>query len=71
MSYSIELRDVSFRYPDADSMMLEHINLTIQTGEKIAVVGLNGAGKILCFFSRKDLRISRYLKRYVPRLLNY
>ncbi|WIV11948.1 ABC transporter ATP-binding protein [Proteiniborus sp. MB09-C3] len=45
MSYSIELRDVSFRYPDADSMTLEHINLTIQPGEKIAVVGLNGAGK--------------------------
>ncbi len=43
--YSIELKDVSFRYPDADSMTLEHINLTIKPGEKIAVVGLNGAGK--------------------------
>ena len=43
--YEIELKDVSFRYSDADSMTLEHINLTIKPGEKIAVVGLNGAGK--------------------------
>lgn len=44
-SYRIELKDVSFRYPEAEVMTLEHINLTIKPGEKIAVVGLNGAGK--------------------------
>jgi len=44
-SYSIELKDVSFRYPGAEKDTLEHINLRISPGEKLAVVGLNGAGK--------------------------
>ena len=43
--YEIQLRDVSFRYPDADVDTLKHINLTIASGEKLAIVGLNGAGK--------------------------
>ena len=43
--YSIELRDVSYRYPGADHDTLSHINLTIRPGEKLAVVGKNGAGK--------------------------
>ena len=43
--YTIELRDVSFRYPHAGQDTLRHINLTIHKGEKLAVVGLNGAGK--------------------------
>lgn len=44
-SYEIELKNVSFRYPEADSDTLKNINLKIKPGEKIAVVGLNGAGK--------------------------
>jgi ATP-binding cassette, subfamily B, bacterial len=43
--YQIELRDMTFRYPGADSDTLAHIDLTIPAGEKLAVVGLNGAGK--------------------------
>lgn len=43
--YTIELRDVSFRYPHTEEDTLKHINLTIHKGEKLAVVGLNGAGK--------------------------
>lgn len=43
--YTIELRNVSFRYPHAKEDTLKNINLTIQKGEKLAVVGLNGAGK--------------------------
>ena len=43
--YTLELRDVSFRYPGADHDTLSHLNLTIQPGEKLAVVGRNGAGK--------------------------
>ncbi len=43
--YTLELRDVSFRYPGADHDTLSHINLTIHPGEKLAVVGKNGAGK--------------------------
>ena len=43
--YQIELRDVSFCYPEAEKNTLSHINLIIRPGEKVAVVGLNGAGK--------------------------
>ena len=43
--YTLELRDVSFRYPGADRDTLSHVNLTIRPGEKLAVVGKNGAGK--------------------------
>lgn len=43
--YTLELRDVSFRYPGADRDTLSHVNLTIHPGEKLAVVGKNGAGK--------------------------
>ena len=44
-TYSLELKDVSFRYSGADTDTLENINLLITPGEKLAVVGLNGAGK--------------------------
>ena len=43
--YSLELRNVSFKYEGTDENALENINLTIKPGEKLAVVGLNGAGK--------------------------
>lgn len=42
---AIELRDVSFTYPDADKPSLSHVSLTIRPGERIALVGMNGAGK--------------------------
>lgn len=41
----IEFRDVSFRYPDTDHDVLKHLNLTIEPGQHICVVGENGAGK--------------------------
>lgn len=37
--------DVSFRYPGSEPLVLEHLNLTIRTGERLAVVGRNGSGK--------------------------
>lgn len=42
---SIVLEDVSFQYPEAEQMCLDHICLNIQDGEMVAVVGENGAGK--------------------------
>jgi len=41
----IELRDVSFMYPDGDEYVLEHFNLHIPFGTNIAIVGETGAGK--------------------------
>jgi ABC-type multidrug transport system fused ATPase/permease subunit len=41
----IEFNDVSYKYPKSDKEALSHLNLRIRPGEKIAVVGLNGAGK--------------------------
>lgn len=41
----IELKNVSFAYPCSNKNALEDINLTIQKGETLAVVGANGSGK--------------------------
>jgi len=41
----MEFRDVSFAYPESNQITLEHINVKIKKGEKIAIVGVNGAGK--------------------------
>lgn len=41
----IEFVNVSFRYPGQDTFALENINITIHEGEKISIVGANGAGK--------------------------
>ena len=44
-SYEIEFVDVSYKYLKSDREALSHLNLKIRPGEKLAVVGLNGAGK--------------------------
>ncbi|MBQ6695085.1 MAG: ABC transporter ATP-binding protein [Lachnospiraceae bacterium] len=36
---------VSFRYPDTDNWVLQDLNITIKSGEKLAIVGPNGSGK--------------------------
>lgn len=41
----LELREVSFRYPDKEIDTLNKINLTIEEGEKVAILGRNGSGK--------------------------
>jgi ATP-binding cassette subfamily B protein len=43
--FDIEFRDVSFRYPGSDNMVLKQFNMKIRAGEKMAIVGRNGAGK--------------------------
>lgn len=42
---SIEFKDVSFHYPETKRYVLKNFNLKINSGEKIALVGENGAGK--------------------------
>lgn len=41
----IEFRDVDFSYGPADSLIFKDANLTIQTGEYVAIIGKSGAGK--------------------------
>jgi ATP-binding cassette subfamily B protein len=41
----IEFKNVCFHYPKNNKYILKNINLTIKSGEKIAIVGENGSGK--------------------------
>lgn len=42
---AIELRDVSYRYPDSKENVINGMSLTIDSGKKIAILGRSGAGK--------------------------
>lgn len=42
---SIEFRDVDFSYPEQQNLSLQKINLTIQPGERIGIIGRSGSGK--------------------------
>lgn len=41
----VEFKDVSFRYPDADTEILEDISFTAKPGETTAIIGSTGSGK--------------------------
>ena len=43
--YEFEFRNVSFKYPKAENYALKNLSLKLNAGERLAVVGLNGAGK--------------------------
>lgn len=43
--YTFEFRNVSFRYKGQETYALKNLNLTFSAGQRLAVVGLNGAGK--------------------------
>lgn len=43
--YEIRFENVSFAYPGTDKPVLKNMNLTITPKQKLAIVGLNGAGK--------------------------
>lgn len=44
-NYTLEFRNVSFKYPGSDNYVLKNINALITSGKKKALVGANGAGK--------------------------
>jgi ATP-binding cassette subfamily B protein RaxB len=41
----LELVDVGFRYSDADRWVLRHVNLVIEPGDSVAIIGPSGGGK--------------------------
>jgi ATP-binding cassette subfamily B protein len=41
----LELVDVGFRFPDAEQWALRHVNVTVEPGETLALVGSTGSGK--------------------------
>lgn len=43
--FEIEFKNVSFKYPASDTYALKNVNLKIENGEHLAVVGRNGSGK--------------------------
>ena len=42
---TVEFRDVSFRYPGAAEMELEHISFRAEKGQTVAIIGATGSGK--------------------------
>lgn len=57
--HTIEFKDVWFKYPRTDKYVLKGVNIKINSGEKLSIVGLNGAGKttfikLLCRLYKVD-----------------
>ncbi len=42
---TIEFKDVSFRYPDADADVLENVSFSVKPGQTVAFIGSTGSGK--------------------------
>lgn len=45
LQQGIEVRNLRFRYPEADDDVLQDINFHVRPGEIVSIVGANGAGK--------------------------
>lgn len=45
MRYGLEFRHVSFQYPDSQKLALVDISFRLEVGQRIALIGENGAGK--------------------------
>ncbi|RMA77519.1 energy-coupling factor transport system ATP-binding protein [Metamycoplasma subdolum] len=41
----IEVKNLCFKYPNAKKLALDNINLTIESGQYVAILGHNGSGK--------------------------
>ncbi len=44
-SKNLKLIDLSFKYPNSDSNVLDNINLSIKKGEVVGIIGVTGSGK--------------------------
>ena len=43
--YEIEVRNVSFKYPETDQWALKNVSMKFNIGERLAIEGANGSGK--------------------------
>lgn len=60
-NYTLELKNVSFRYTADGPWVLRNISMVIHSREKLALIGSNGAGKstliqLICGFCRRPLQ---------------
>lgn len=42
---SIEMKDITYAYPNSDKLIFDHADLTIPVGASVGIVGTSGAGK--------------------------
>lgn len=42
---SIELRDITYAYPNTEKLIFNHADLTVKVGSAVGIVGTSGAGK--------------------------
>ena len=45
VGHTLEAKNVSFAYPGSERLVLKNLNVKINPGETVSIVGLNGAGK--------------------------
>lgn len=43
--FQIEFKNVSFTYPNTQKQILKNINLKFESGDRVGIIGINGAGK--------------------------
>jgi len=42
---TLDIKNLTFKYPNSPNVVLNNINLNIKKGERVAIVGANGSGK--------------------------
>ena len=45
INYEVEFKNVSFKYPNAETYALRNVSLKFKVGQRLAIVGMNGSGK--------------------------
>ena len=45
VSHTIEMKDITYAYPNSDKLIFDHADLTIPVGASVGIVGTSGAGK--------------------------
>lgn len=62
--HSVTLQDICYRYPHTETDILQHVNLHVEKGDKIGIIGVSGGGKTTLV----DILLG-YLKPYQGKVL--